>query len=288
MTNHVLNPDALASICRLALAEDIGAGDATTLAVVPENLETEATFVTRQPCVCAGLPVVKAIFRELDRKLDFHPLVQEGDFCKAGTKLVVVCGKAQPILTGERCALNFMQRLSGIASVTRKYVIALGESKTVLLDTRKTTPGLRALEKYAVSVGGAQNHRFGLFDRIMIKDNHRAMAKTVGPASIQWAVNQCRSKYPKLEIEVEADTLEDVREAAEAGADYILLDNMSNEMMTEAIKIIAGRSKTEASGNITLERLPSLANLGLDYISSGALTHSAPSIDIGLDIALPN
>ena len=140
------------------------------------------------------------------------------------------------------------------------------------------------LEKYAVKVGGAQNHRFGLFDRIMIKDNHREMAKTVGEGSIAWAVRQCREKYPKLEIEIEADCLDEVRQAADAGVEYILLDNMSNDMMAEAIKIIAGRAKTEASGNITIERLPSLRNLGLDFISSGALTHSAPSIDIGLDI----
>ncbi len=145
MTAPVLEPEVLSNICRLALAEDIGSGDATTLAVVPEKLETEARFITRQPCVCAGLPVVKAIFHELDRSLDFQPLVQEGDFCKPGTELAVVCGKAQPILTGERCALNFMQRLSGIATMTRQYVLALGDSKTKLLDTRKTTPGLRML-----------------------------------------------------------------------------------------------------------------------------------------------
>ena len=177
-----------------------------------------------------------------------------------------------------------MQRLSGIATMTRQYVLALGDSKTKLLDTRKTTPGLRMLEKYAVKVGGAQNHRFGLFDRIMIKDNHREMAKSVGEGSIAWAVRQCREKDPKLESEIEADNLDEVRQAADAGVEYILLDNMSNDMMVEAIKIIAGRAKTEASGNITLERLPSLRNLGLDFISSGALTHSVKSIDIGLDI----
>ena len=254
MTAPVLEPEVLSNICRLALAEDIGSGDATTLAVVPEKLETEARFITRQ-------------LHELDRSLDFQPLVQEGDFCKPGTELAVVCGKAQPILTGERCALNFMQRLSGIATMTRQYVLALGDSKTKLLDTRKTTPGLRMLEKYAVKVGGAQNHRFGLFDRIMIKDNHREMAKTVGEGSIAWAVRQCREKYPKLEIEIEADNLDEVRQAADAGVEYILLDNMSNDMMVEAIKIIAGRAKTEASGNITLENVAEVARRIL-YIES--------------------
>ena len=197
-----------------------------------------------------------------------------------------MAGDARTILTGERTALNLLQRLSGIATVTRRYVEALGpDCPTKLLDTRKTTPGLRLMEKYAVLTGGAQNHRIGLYDRIMIKDNHREMAKVVGgPHSIGKAVAACRTKYPDLEIEVEADSLEDVREAANAGVEYILLDNMSNEMMAQAIQIIDGHAKTEASGNITLERLPSMRNLGLDYISSGALTHSAKAIDIGLDI----
>ena len=286
MKPGTLDPAALQNICRMALAEDIGSGDATTLAVVPEKLETEAHFVARKDCVCAGLPVVKTVFAELDRTLVFQPLVNDGDFCPKGTDLAVVTGNARSILTGERVALNFIQRMSGIATMTHKYVEALGQSKTVLLDTRKTTPLLRMLEKYAVKMGGAENHRFGLFDRIMIKDNHREMAKFTGPDSIRRAVAVCREKYPKLEIEVEADSLEDVAQAADAGVEYILLDNMDNDTMLEAIRIIAGRAKTEASGNITLERLPSLANLGLDFISSGALTHSAPSIDIGLDILL--
>ena len=280
----ILDQNALRNLCRMALAEDMGSGDATTLAVVPEKLETEAHFVARKDCVCAGLPVVAAVFGELDRKLVFQQLVNDGDFCPKGTDLAVITGNARAILTGERVALNFIQRMSGIATMTHAYVKALGDSKTVLLDTRKTTPLLRMLEKYSVRMGGAQNHRFGLFDRIMIKDNHREMAKFTGPDSIRRAVQACREKYPRLEIEVEADCLDEVAQAADAGVEYILLDNMSNETMSEAIRIVAGRAKTEASGNITLERLPSLANHGLDYISVGALTHSAPSIDIGLDI----
>lgn len=286
MISGKLDADALHTLCRQALAEDIGSGDATTLAVVPASLETEAHFIVRKDCVCAGLPVVEAVFAELNPALTFRPLKADGDFCPAGTDVAVVSGKAQDILTGERVALNFFQRLCGIATMTRRYVDALGASSTVLLDTRKTTPGLRMLEKYAVKMGGAQNHRFGLYDRIMIKDNHREMAKMTGPDSIARAVKACRERYPQLEIEVEADCLEEVAQAADAGVEYILLDNMDNETMKQAIAIVAGRAKTEASGNITLERLPSLANLGLDYISSGALTHSAPSIDIGLDILM--
>lgn len=286
MIPGTLDQTALQNLCRMALAEDMGSGDATTLAVVPENLETEAHFIARKDCVVAGLPVAKTVFAELDRKLVFQQCVNDGDFCPKGTDLAVVTGNARSILTGERVALNFLQRMSGIATMTRKYVDALGDTNTKLLDTRKTTPLLRMLEKYSVKMGGAQNHRFGLYDRIMIKDNHREMAKFTGPDSIKRAVEACRQKYPKLEIEVEADSLDEVRQAAEAGVEYILLDNMSNEMMLEAIAIVDGRAKTEASGNITLERLPSLAHLGLDYVSSGALTHSVPSIDIGLDILI--
>lgn len=283
-TEKLLIEENIAELCRLALAEDVRDGDATTLAIVPAAMETEARFVTRQDCICAGLPVVIELFRQLDETVAVECLVKDGDFCPKGTVMAVVRGSARAILTGERTALNFLQRLCGVATVTRRYVEALGESKTVLLDTRKTTPGYRLLEKYAVKMGGAQNHRIGLYDRIMIKDNHRALASLSGPDSIRRAVESCRREYPELEIEVEADSMDDFRAAWECGVEYILLDNMSNEMMSEAIKINQGRCKLEASGNITLERLPSLRNLGLDFISSGALTHSAPSIDIGLDI----
>lgn len=269
--------------CRLAIVEDVGSGDATTLAIVPEDLQIEAHFVTRQECVCAGFPVLQVLFQEFPGEVVLETHAQEGQFCPVGYNLASVRGSARTILTAERTALNFLQRLSGIATMTRQYVQALGESKTKVLDTRKTTPGLRWLEKYAVWAGGGQNHRIGLYDRVMIKDNHRELAKLSGPDSINRAVQACRKSYPQLEIEVEADTLEDVRAAAEAKVEYILLDNMSDAEMTAAIRIIAGRAKTEASGGITLERLPSLQHLGLDFISVGALTHSAIAIDIGLD-----
>ena len=191
------------------------------------------------------------------------------------------------LLTGERTALNFVQRLSGIATLTNRFVKAVGDHTTKILDTRKTTPGLRALEKYAVRMGGGQNHRFGLYDRIMIKDNHRALAAFQGPDPIPWAVKTCRKAYPGLEIEVEAEDMDQVEAAAKTGADYILLDNMANDEIAEAVRIVRGRALLEASGGITLERISALAAIGVDFISVGALTHSARAIDIGLDIATP-
>ncbi len=272
---------------RAALAEDVGSGDATTLAVVPEHLVTTALLQTREACVCAGLPVAEAVFRELDPEIRFEALVREGQKCRAGETLARVTGRARAILTGERTALNFIQRLSGIATMARRYVEAVGTHSARILDTRKTTPGLRLLEKYAVAAGGATNHRIGLFDRVMIKDNHRELAALGGPGGIRRAVKACRDQYPRLEVEVEADTLDDVREAVAAGADYILLDNMSDAEMGEAVKLVRGRSLTEASGGITLERIPAIAALGVDFISVGALTHSVRSVDIGLDIETP-
>jgi nicotinate-nucleotide pyrophosphorylase (carboxylating) len=187
-------------------------------------------------------------------------------------------------LTGERTALNFLQRLCGVATMARRYADAAAGTGTVVLDTRKTTPGLRMLEKYAVATGGAGNHRIGLFDRVMIKDNHRALAGLEGPGGIRRSVEACRQRHPDLEVEVEADSLAEVAEAAEAGADYILLDNMSNDEMSRAIDLAAGRAKLEASGGITLARISAIAALGVDFISVGALTHSAPAVDIGMDM----
>jgi nicotinate-nucleotide pyrophosphorylase (carboxylating) len=279
-----LNETHLQHFCRTALAEDLGSGDATTLAVVPAGLETEAHFIARQECVCAGLPVLRCLFSELDRQLLLVEQVRDGELCPPGTRMATLIGNARAILSGERTALNILQRLSGIATMTRQYVQSLADPHTKILDTRKTTPGMRILEKYAVRMGGGQNHRIGLYDRIMIKDNHREMAKYAGPDSIARAVRACRASYPRLEIEVEADTLADVAAAADAGVEYILLDNMSEAEMAEAIKLVRGRARLEASGNITLERLPRLRGMGLDYISVGALTHSAPAVDIGLDI----
>ncbi|MBQ7650775.1 MAG: carboxylating nicotinate-nucleotide diphosphorylase [Victivallales bacterium] len=281
---ETLNEENIERLCRMALEEDVGTGDVTTLAIVPEAMQATAFFTTRQDCVCCGLPVMIKLMKMLDKYIDITCHVADGDFCLAGTRLATITGSARAILTGERTALNFMQRLSGVATMTHRYVEALGDSKTKILDTRKTTPGYRELEKYAVFKGGGNNHRIGLYDRFMIKDNHRELAKMNGPDAIISAVEACREYNGQLLVEVEADSPADVIAAVAARADIILLDNMSNKQMAEAINFIEGRCMTEASGGITLERLPSMADLGLDFISVGALTHSAPSIDIGLDM----
>ncbi|MEA2013183.1 MAG: carboxylating nicotinate-nucleotide diphosphorylase [Verrucomicrobiota bacterium] len=278
-----LNVSKIKQIVRNALVEDIGSGDATTLAVIPENLTIKASIVSREDCICAGLPLVESVFSELDSSSSLKRKVKEGEICFAGQILAEIEGRARAVLTGERLALNFLQRMSGIATMTGKFVEAVKHTKTKILDTRKTTPGLRLLEKYAVTAGGGTNHRFALYDRVMIKDNHRAIAGMEGDDGIIRSVKACREKYPDLEVEVEADSLEDVQQAVEAKADYILLDNMSCEELKEAIKITKNISLLEASGGVTLKTVSKIAETGVDYISVGALTHSVKSIDIGLD-----
>ena len=275
------------ALIALALDEDLGdAGDVTTNSVIPENLVTDAVFLAKEDLVCAGLPVAERLFRTLDPAIRWEALVKEGDFCPKGTLMAKVHGPARVLLTGERTALNFLQRLCGVATASKKYQDAAGSSCRIL-DTRKTTPGWRNLEKYAVAVGGAFNHRIGLYDRVMIKDNHRELAGLEGAGGITRSVERARKMYPGLEIEVEVDSLTELAEAVETRAEYILLDNMSDEMMAEAVKFVHGRSKLEASGGITLARIPSAAKTGVDFISSGALTHSVKSSDISMDIQLP-
>lgn len=270
----------------LALSEDLDmVGDVTTLSVVPEDAEISAVLLCKENnMVLAGLQIAERVFKVVEPLLEFTPLCKDGDICNKGDLLAKITGPARGILTAERTALNFLQRLCGVATASHKYAIELEGTNTVILDTRKTTPGYRNLEKYAVAVGGASNHRIGLYDRVMIKDNHRELAALEGPGGIARSVERARKAYPDLEIEVEADSLDEVKEAADAGAEYILLDNMSNEMMAEAVKIVAGRSKLEASGNVTIERLKGIAATGVDFVSSGALTHSVKSCDISLDI----
>lgn len=276
-------------LIELALNEDLDTvGDVTTNSVIPEEMEGRAVLRCKtDKTIVAGLAIAERVFKLVEPRLEFKTFVDDGELCNAGDEIAAVEGPVRGILTGERTALNFLQRLSGIATTTNRYAQALEGTKTQLLDTRKTTPGYRNLEKYAVAVGGGSNHRMGLFDRVMIKDNHRELAALGGGENaIAWAVSQARKQYPELEIEVEADTVEEAAQAAEAGVEYILLDNMSNEEMAEAVKVIAGRSKTEASGGITIERLPEIGKIGVDFVSSGALTHSVKSADISLDIEM--
>ena len=272
----------------LALEEDLGEnGDITTDSVIDADLKAKAVLLAKQDLVCAGLPVAERLFKRIDPEIGFKALVKDGDVLKKGDILAEMYGSARALLTGERTALNFIQRLSGSATMAHKYQ-ALAGDKSWILDTRKTTPGWRNLEKYAVSVGGAHNHRIGLFDRVMIKDNHRELAGLEGAGGILRSVERARKMFPGFEVEVEIDSLSELNEALESKAEYILLDNMSNEMMAEAVRITNGRAKLEASGNVTETRVASIAETGVDFISSGALTHSVKAADISMDIVLDN
>jgi nicotinate-nucleotide pyrophosphorylase (carboxylating) len=268
---------------RAALAEDVGLGDVTTLATVPADAVASAVMVAREPLVVCGLSLAEAVFREVAAGLDLAATARDGQRAARGQALLNVHGPARAILTAERVALNFVQRLSGIATLTARFVEAVAGTRAQILDTRKTTPGWRHLEKYAVQCGGGVNHRIGLFDRILIKDNHLAALRSEQPNAIEAAVRRARAQYPKLTVEVEADTLEQAGQACQAGADVVLLDNLSITELRAAVRLIAGRAKTEASGGVTLETVRAVAETGVDFISVGALTHSAPAADIALD-----
>jgi nicotinate-nucleotide pyrophosphorylase (carboxylating) len=265
-----------AQLIRASLAEDIGAGDVTSRLTVPEDRCVRAQLVARSSGILAGIDVGSQVFLTLDRSVRFTPKLKDGDRFRKNQVLAAIQGRARPILAAERTALNFIQRLSGIATATRRFADAVRGTKTVVLDTRKTTPGWRALEKYAVRCGGGTNHRAGLYDMILIKDNHIAAA-----GSITAAIDRCRAS--RLPLEVEAQTLADVREALDAGAKRILLDNMTVAQMKRAVALVAGAAKLEASGGVTLGNVRRIAKTGVDYVSVGAITHSAPAADIALD-----
>jgi nicotinate-nucleotide pyrophosphorylase (carboxylating) len=272
-----LHPDILEAI-RRALREDIGSGDATSNSIIPLEAQMSAQIIAKQAGVIAGLDVAEAVCRAVDAEIDFRALAGEGDRVQNRQIVAALNGPARSLLTAERAALNFLGRVSGIATLTRQFVDAVAGTKASILDTRKTAPGLRMLDKLAVYRGGGQNHRIGLYDMILIKDNHIDFA-----GSITEAVTRARTASRGLEIEVEARTLEHVREALSLGVERILLDNMSLEMMREAVQITAGSAKLEASGNVSLETVRAIAETGVDYISAGALTHSAKVFDVSLD-----
>lgn len=274
---NTLHPDILEAIQR-ALREDIGPGDATSESILPADARMSGQIIAKQEGIIAGLDVAEAVCRAVDARIEFRALAGEGS--RVGNRQIVAAlnGPARSLLTAERTALNFLGRMSGIASLTHQFVEAVAGTKAVILDTRKTVPGLRMADKLAVLRGGGQNHRIGLYDMILIKDNHIDFA-----GSITEAVTRARAAASGLEIEVEARTLEHVREALALGVERILLDNMSLAMMREAVEINAGRAKLEASGNVSLETVRSIAETGVNYISSGALTHSAKVFDVSLD-----
>ena len=268
---------------RAALAEDLGGGDATTLATVPASARSVAHMNAREPLVVAGLEFAVMAFRQLAPKIQIKRFSRDGQPVKAGDPLLKISGSSRAILGAERVALNFVQRLSGVATATAQFADAINGTKTKILDTRKTTPGWRRFEKFAVACGGGKNHRLGLSDLVLIKDNHLAALRNEKPNAIAAAVIRARRKFPKLKVEVEADTLAQVAQAADAGADIILLDNMDLKTLCAAVKIVAGRAQTEASGGVNLQTVRGIAQTGVDFISVGALTHSARAVDIGLD-----
>lgn len=285
---NTLPREFIHNLVSAALAEDIGAGDITTEAAIPADQRAEATIVAKEPCMVAGLPLVEAVFTQIDRAISVTLLAEEGDAVKDGTRVCAIKGPARGILTGERTALNFLQRLSGIATLTHQLVAkvaqASGRVKPKILDTRKTTPTLRLLEKYAVAVGGGTNHRMGLFDAMMIKDNHRVVLARLGSKALGDAVASVRKNHPDAPIIIEADNLEQVEEALAAGANHILLDNMTPDELREAVTLVGGRAKTEASGGVRLDTVTAIASTGVDYISVGALTHSARAVDFSLEL----
>jgi len=267
---------AAETLFNLAYAEDIGDGDITTDNFIAQGEIKTARLIAKADGIIAGLPLVKMVFSRFDENLEWRELAADGTFVKRGDIIAEFSGAYRALLTGERIALNFLQRMSGIATFTHKFVKAVDGTKVEILDTRKTLPGYRLLDKYAVKTGGASNHRMGLYDMVMIKDNHIQIA-----GGIKSAVSAIKKKVPvSIKIEVETTTIKQVKEALEAGADTIMLDNMDNATMAKAVEIIDGKAKTEASGNMTLDRITAVAQTGIDYISIGALTHSVEALDI--------
>ena len=271
-----ITPEILAIVER-ALAEDIGTGDVTTDSIVPPETHVAAQIVAKTSGVIAGLEIARHTFERLDPAMTFACTAQDGVSVPAGQTVAEIRGIARAILTAERTALNFMGRMSGIATRARQFVDAVAGTSAQILDTRKTAPNLRALDKMAVRLGGAQNHRFGLFDMVLIKDNHIDCA-----GSIQEAVARAQSENPDMTIEVEARTLQEMRDALKAGVDWIMLDNMSLDDLKQAVILNRGRAKLEASGNVALERVRQIAETGVNYISVGALTHSVQALDLTL------
>ena len=273
-----LDPALYREVVRRALAEDLGWGDVTTEATVPPDLRARGIILAKSPCVIAGIDVAAEVFRQLDPSVAVAVRRRDGERCAPGDIVAELHGAAASMLTAERTALNLMQRMSGIATLTRRFVDAAG-GRITILDTRKTTPTLRALEKYAVRAGGGTNHRGGLDDGVLIKDNHIRLA-----GGVTEAMTRMKASKPEMAIEIEAQSLEQVNEAIAAGADILLLDNLSTADIKEAMRRIAGRTKVELSGGVTLERVPELAATGAHYVSVGALTHSAPAVDLSFEL----
>ena len=276
-----LDSTTLENLIRIAISEDLAGGlDVTSVATIPEEQNAVAEFWSRKPGVIAGIPVVCAVL-EICGITDYEIKKKDGEVVSANSLLLVATGKTQALLLAERSALNFIGRLSGIATLTKSWVDEVADTNVAIRDTRKTTPGLRELEKYAVRMGGGMNHRFSLSDAALIKDNH-----VLAAGGVAQAFKLVKAKFPNLPLEVEVDSLQQLREVVEAGADLVLLDNMSIEECRAAVEIVSGRAKLEASGGLILSNAHAYAKTGVDYLAVGALTHSAPVLDIGLDLRM--
>lgn len=295
----IFEPEKIDSLIQLAIDEDIGTGDITTANLLPDDLIATGAFLAKGNGVVAGLPIVEYFFSKLDKSVLVKRVVDEGAFVRYGEIIATICGRARTLLSGERIALNFLQRLSGIATITAQFVEKIKPLKTAIMDTRKTTPGWRYLEKYAVITGGGVNHRMGLYDQVLVKDNHVDIMKgrpggDVSPSAsvIEMVVSILRKKVKKdVLVEVETRTLDEVRDALKSGADIILFDNMDVARLQEAVSLVKGwkglhKPLTEASGNVSLENVRQVAETGIDRISIGAITHSARALDISLEINL--
>jgi len=273
------------SLVRRAIAEDVGAGDATSIALVPADAVAAASIISRSPCVVCGATVAASVFAAVEPSVMCGISVRDGERADAGARIMSLSGPARGILAAERTALNFMQRLCGIATLADRFVGAVAGTGTAILDTRKTSPCLRVLEKYAVRCGGGKNHRLGLYDRILIKDNHRGLWRRRG-AGLADAVREARRLFPELAVEVEVESEEDLRSALAARPDWVLLDNMPAELMRACVGQCRGICATEASGGITLSNVRQVAETGVDAISLGCLTHSAPATDLTLEVEI--
>ena len=281
----ILKKNEVKELIKLALVEDLGPinVDVTSDSLVPPEEVAEAHLVAREACVLAGVTVAAEVFSQVNPELECEIRISDGSAAEKGSRVLVIKGSAQSILTAERTALNFIQRMSGVATVTAEYVKTAANPDVMLLDTRKTTPALRPFEKYSVLCGGGTNHRYGLFDAVLIKDNHLASWAKKHGTGVGEAVAAARAKYPDLKIEVEVDTIEQLKEALSSRPDWVLLDNMPPSVLRECVALCEGICKTEASGGINLDTIHDIAQTGVDAISVGALTHSAPSIDLALD-----
>jgi nicotinate-nucleotide pyrophosphorylase (carboxylating) len=280
MTINEIDFKAIKPVIDFALNEDLGSGDITTNALIPVDLQAKATMVAKSSGIIAGLAVAEYVFKSLDKDIQWKTFINDGGHVTKGDLILEISGSYRALLSGERLALNFLQRMSGIATMTDNYKNQLAGSKVKILDTRKTVPGLRLLDKYAVRMGGGTNHRIGLYDMVLIKDNHIKVA-----GGITKAVARIKKNIPVgFKIEVETTSIAEVNEAIAAGADIIMLDNMDNNTMRECVKIINNQAKVEASGNMTIERLREVAETGIDFISIGALTHSVTALDISMNI----